>query len=37
LIPAGLVTREKRGTWTGYGAVSARLAAVATALTDTRV
>ncbi len=36
LHDAGLVTREKRGTWAYYRAVPARLAAVAAALTDTR-
>jgi ArsR family transcriptional regulator, arsenate/arsenite/antimonite-responsive transcriptional repressor len=36
LYDAGLVTREKRGTWAYYRAVPARLAAVAAALTDTR-
>ena len=36
LHEAGLVTREKRGSWAYYRAVPARLAAVAAALTDTR-
>lgn len=36
LHDAGLVTREKRGSWAYYRAVPARLAAVAAALTDTR-
>jgi ArsR family transcriptional regulator, arsenate/arsenite/antimonite-responsive transcriptional repressor len=36
LHEAGLVTREKRGPWAYYRAVPARLAAVASALTDTR-
>ena len=36
LYEAGLVTREKRGSWAYYRAVPARLAAVANALTDTR-
>ena len=36
LYEAGLVTREKRGSWAYYRAVPARLAAVAAALTDTR-
>ncbi|HST66206.1 MAG TPA: metalloregulator ArsR/SmtB family transcription factor [Mycobacteriales bacterium] len=34
LHEAGLVTREKRGSWAYYRAVPARLAAVASALTD---
>jgi ArsR family transcriptional regulator, arsenate/arsenite/antimonite-responsive transcriptional repressor len=36
LYDAGLVAREKRGSWAYYRAVPARLAAVAAALTDTR-
>jgi ArsR family transcriptional regulator len=36
LHEAGLVTREKRGSWAYYRAVPARLAQVAAALTDTR-
>jgi ArsR family transcriptional regulator, arsenate/arsenite/antimonite-responsive transcriptional repressor len=36
LLDAGLVSREKRGSWAYYRAVPARLAAVATALTETR-
>jgi ArsR family transcriptional regulator len=35
LHDAGLVTREKRGSWAYYRTVPARLAAVAAALTDT--
>jgi ArsR family transcriptional regulator len=33
---AGLVAREKRGSWAYYRAIPARLAAVAAALTDRR-
>ena len=36
LHEAGLVTREKRGSWAYYRAVPARLTAVASALTDRR-
>lgn len=36
LHAAGLVTREKRGSWAYYRTVPARLAAVAAALTDAR-
>ena len=37
LLDAGLVTRDKRGSWAFYRTVPARLAELATALTGSRV